>query len=380
MSDAAARDVVGAVALYETPDDLAEGIKRARDAGLRKIDAVSPYPLHGIDRLLDRPSSKLGIVALIAGLAGTAIAKGFQWWVSVVDYPLNIGGKPLFSWPGLIPVTFEFMVLFAAVTTVIGMIAIFNRLPAFNSSLLESKFMPDLTTNRFGLVVDARDPEFDADTIGGVIGGDDTLGVDMLYRGDVDLPRRVGSPGFVLLLAVVAVVTIGGTRTVVRYAGEVPPFSFMKHQARLNPQSLHTVFPDSLGMRAPVPGTVARGHMPYRFADNPEGAAELLVNPVAATVENLERGREGYETFCQPCHGVRAGGNMTLTSAFPKPPTLHSNKVREWTDGRIYHVIMTGQNAMPAYASQIGGADRWRIIHYVRALQRSRNAPERDVQ
>ena len=68
-----------------------------------------------------------------------------------------------------------------------------------------------------------------------------------------------------------------------------------------------------------------------------------------------------------------------MTSAFPHPPTLHSNKVRSWTDGRVYAVLNSGQNAMPSYVSQIGREDRWRIIHYLRALQRAHNAEERDL-
>jgi hypothetical protein len=373
------RDLVGAVVLYDTPDALAQGIGRAREAGFRHIDAVSPYPIHGIDHLLDRPASKLGIVALIAGLIGTAVAKSFQWWVSAVDYPLNIAGKPLFSWPGLIPVTFELMVLFTAITTVVGMIFLFNRLPEYNSALLESKYMPNLASDKFGLVIAAKDPIFDGETIGSVLGGEGTLGFDLLYTEPAEPSDRIVHPWFVAVLVVVALVAIVKTRTIVKYTGELPPWNMMKEQPRLDAQSLHTVFSDSLGMRPPVEGTIARGHIPYRFIGDPDGAASNLVNPVPLTTSSLERGREKFDTFCRPCHGVRADGRMTLTSAFPKPPTLHSNKVREWTDGQMFHVITTGQNAMPQYASQIGVDDRWRIIHYVRTLQRSRSAPERDV-
>jgi mono/diheme cytochrome c family protein len=384
MSDATLQDgkIVGAVAVYKTPDDLAEGLRRAREHGFRRLDAVMPYPIHGIDHLLDRKPSKLGIVALIAGLTGTALAKSFQWWASAIDYPLNIGGKPLFSWQAFMPVTFEFMVLFTAIMTTIGMIAIFNRLPSYNSALLASKFMPELTTDKFGVVVDAHDPMFDTETIRSVLGGDGSIGIDLLYaQPERSAPiTRTGSPGFVILLAVLAIGAIITTRIVVRYTGEIPPWNAMKYQSRLNSQAVSSVFLDGFGMRPPVEGTVARDHLPYAYANDPEAAAENLVNTIPLTTENLERGKDQYGAYCLPCHGVLGDGRMTLTSAYPKPPTLHSNKVRDWSDGRIYHVIMTGQNAMPSYASQIRETDRWRIIHYVRALQRSRNAPERDVQ
>lgn len=76
---------------------------------------------------------------------------------------------------------------------------------------------------------------------------------------------------------------------------------------------------------------------------------------------------------------MRAEGNGTLTAAFPKAPSLHSVKVREWSNGRILHVINNGQNLMPSYASQISAIDRWHTIHFLRALQRSLNAPDRDL-
>ena len=93
----------------------------------------------------------------------------------------------------------------------------------------------------------------------------------------------------------------------------------------------------------------------------------------------VERGRQKFLTFCSPCHGNFGRGDSRLAGQFPNPPTLHSDKVRKWPDGNIYHVITEGQNVMPSYASQIARDDRWAIVHYIRVLQRAHNAKESDL-
>jgi len=375
------KEPVGAVVLFKTPDDLVAGIRRAQDRGFTRLDSVSPYPIHKMDEVLGKGPSRLGYVAAIAGLAGTTLAKTAQWWVSAVDYPLNIGGNPLFSYPAFIPVTFELMVLFSSLATVIGMLVVFNRLPQYGSSLLKSKFIRDLTCDKYGLVLDAADPKFSPDTTRAIFDGLETLGFDLLYRERPSpfFSQRILSVPFLVLLAGVALLCSSATRLVFRYGGAVPPFNFMKAQEKLNPQHESNAFPDKTGMRPAVPGTVARGLLPYPYASDAEAAGRDLVNPAPVTTSSLVRGRDRYAIFCQPCHGREADARGTLTAAFPKPPTLHSSKARGWMDGRIYAVLTSGQNAMPSYASQINREDRWLIIHYLRALQRAHNAEERDL-
>ncbi len=132
-------------------------------------------------------------------------------------------------------------------------------------------------------------------------------------------------------------------------------------------------------MRPPVAGTVPRGFQPYQFANDPDAAGRELKNPLRRTTDVLARGKVMFETYCMVCHGVAAEGDGSIVPKFPRPPTLHSDKVTQWTDGRIYHVISIGQNLMPSYASQIDQGDRWAIIHYVRALQRSKNPTAEDL-
>ena len=87
-----------------------------------------------------------------------------------------------------------------------------------------------------------------------------------------------------------------------------------------------------------------------------------------------------FESKCSPCHGYYGEGDSRLHGKFPAPPTLHSKKVTEWQDGNIYHVISQGQNIMPSYAKQLTRDERWAVIHYIRALQRSLKPKDTDLQ
>ncbi len=142
--------------------------------------------------------------------------------------------------------------------------------------------------------------------------------------------------------------------------------------------------PDGSAMREPVKGTIPRDYHPYPYANSTEGAAAAAKNPnpLPRTMAVFKRGEHIYNTYCIVCHGTRgeANGSIVGQGKFPMPPSLHSDKVaKEWSDGRIFHVITLGQNVMPSYASQISVNDRWAVIHYVRALQRANNPTEADL-
>lgn len=134
-------------------------------------------------------------------------------------------------------------------------------------------------------------------------------------------------------------------------------------------------------MRTPPKGTVPVGYTPYKYTtDQAEEAGTNLKNPLPVTMEVLARGQKAYDTYCVACHGPMGKGDGTIVPKFPMPPSLHSEKVRNWSDGRIFHLITVGQNLMPSYASQITVKDRWAIIEYVRAMQRSVNPSSEDVE
>jgi len=156
---------------------------------------------------------------------------------------------------------------------------------------------------------------------------------------------------------------------------ESPGYEFMPNMARSVPFDAFSPNPatrDGLTLQAPVPGTVARGHLPFHYAATPEDAERAgreLADPFAPTPAVLARGRAVYETFCLVCHGPRGLGDGPIIPKFPNPPSYRSERVRAFPAGRIYHVITLGTGLMPSYAAQIAPEDRWRLVRYVQTLQ-----------
>jgi hypothetical protein len=139
------------------------------------------------------------------------------------------------------------------------------------------------------------------------------------------------------------------------------------------------------GSMRPAPaGTLPRGQVVYPYPATPEGALMAdknpLKNPLPRTLANLKRGQDMFNVYCGVCHGPFGEGDGSVVPKFPRPPSLQSDKVKQWPDGRIYHVIMAGQNLMPSYASQVDPDDRWKIIHYIRVLQRAKNPTAQDLE
>ncbi len=150
------------VAEFDDPEDLVEAVKAARVAGYRKMDAYTPYPVHGLyePEALDVHDWRLPWIIFLAGLGGAATGMGMQWYTSVVDYPWNVGGKPAFSWPQFIPISFELTILFAALTGVTAMILL-NGLPRPHHPIFNAPRFELASQTRFFLCIEAIDPKFD---------------------------------------------------------------------------------------------------------------------------------------------------------------------------------------------------------------------------
>ena len=124
------------------------------------------------------------------------------------------------------------------------------------------------------------------------------------------------------------------------------------------------------GDLAPPPGAVAVDESPYAFAqDQADKAGAELVNPLKPTDHVLAHGKFVYENVCITCHGPRGAGDGHLTALFPKPPSLMTQKVRDWPDGQLFHRPMRGQGSMPSHARQVDATDVWSVIHYIRQMQ-----------
>jgi len=150
----------GVMAEFEDPSSLVAATNRAREEGYRWMDAYSPFPIEELHEALGEHHSRLPLVVLIGGLVGCIGGYALQYWISVIAYPINVGGKPLHSWPAFIPVTFECTILAAALSAVLGMLAL-NGLPMPYHPVFNVPRFALASRNRFFLVIEARDPKFE---------------------------------------------------------------------------------------------------------------------------------------------------------------------------------------------------------------------------
>lgn len=150
----------GVVAEFDDPDAILEAAKRTREAGYQRFEAYTPFPVHGLADAVDEEDHRIKWLIFMGGVAGAFTGFFFQWWVSAVAYPHNVGGKPLFSWPAFIPITFECMVLFAAGAAVLGTLGL-NGLPRPHHPIFDAKNFERASQDRFFLCVESDDPAFD---------------------------------------------------------------------------------------------------------------------------------------------------------------------------------------------------------------------------
>jgi Protein of unknown function (DUF3341) len=152
----------GVLAEFDTPDELLAATRDARQAGYRQMDAYTPFPVEGLAEALGFQRTGLPFLVLLGGIVGGIGGYLMQYWIAAIDYPLNVGGRPLHSWPSFIPVTFELTILVAALAAVLGMLAL-NGLPMPYHPLFNVPRFALVTRNSFFLCIEARDPQFDRD-------------------------------------------------------------------------------------------------------------------------------------------------------------------------------------------------------------------------
>lgn len=169
----------GALAEFADPAGLYHACEGVRDAGYTRWDAHTPFPVHGLERAMGLKDSRLPWVVLALALGGAVAGMGLQGWVSTIAYPLVISGKPFFSWPAFVPVTFELAVLGGAVGAVFGMFA-FNQLPTLHHPLFNSQRFERASDDGFFISIESWDPQFDPDRT-------------------ADLLRRLGATGVELV-------------------------------------------------------------------------------------------------------------------------------------------------------------------------------------
>jgi mono/diheme cytochrome c family protein len=366
------------VGLFHNATDLMAAIPGVRARRLGTVEAYTPYPIHGIETALGLRRSPLGGMVMVAGILGCVTALFFEWWMSAVDYPIVVGGKALFSWQAFVPIMFEVTVLFATFTAGLGMLLLLNKLPFFGHPMLSSQAIAGVTRDKFALAVEADNGTLDVEAAMAALRAAGATALEVLFvpaEEPVSLQSQFRTAAGIVLSCAVAGYAMYWA---IKLFPVMPPMLHMEDQPRLDAQRASTFFKDGHGMQQPVEGTVARGQLPYLIT-TPYEAGEKLVNPLPRTASVLQHGRVVWNQHCAVCHGALGNGVPTLTSAYgAKPANLLVPPIRDYPDGKIYHTIMVGKNAMPSYAADLTEDERWAVIHYVRALQRAQNAKDED--
>ena len=388
------------IAWFEREADILAAVRAVRARGWRILDTYTPYAVHGLDRACGLRRSRLPYVCLAFALLGATTKLWFQIWTSAGDWPVNVGGKPFASVPAFVPVTFEITVLFAGLGTVLAFLLRSRLRPGAAPRLMPER----VTDDRFAIVVDQRDADFDAReadrwfrslhavaTVEHVPSdgadieraaapiatsrADTTTAAESTSAVLPDPPRR-GHPllnGALLALAVLIVVAVYGLRARPdQRALEVLPG--MMYTVPADAYDPTPVFADGMTLREPPAGTIRHGQVPLHYAATDVDAVRAgdeLVNPfTAADADALRRGATAFGTFCAPCHGGGgAGDGIAAQRGAPKPPSLLADRARAMRDGQIFHIMTYGQNLMASYAAQVPADDRWHIVLHVRALQ-----------
>ena len=153
-------EIYGLLAEFHTPGEAVDAAHRVREAGYTKVDAYSPYPVEELIHALRIGRSRLPRLVLAGGIAGATLGWGLEYWAAVVEYPMNIGGRPVYAWPAFIIPAFETTILFAAGAAVLGMLAL-NGLPEPYHPVFNVPGFALATRDKFFICIEAVDPKFD---------------------------------------------------------------------------------------------------------------------------------------------------------------------------------------------------------------------------
>ena len=383
----------GLLGEFETPADLKRACKKVRDAGFTKWDALTPFPVHGIEEAMGIRWTILPWLVLGGGLTGMATAILLQWWTNAVDYPFLISGKPMWSLPANVPVIFELTVLLSAFAAFFGML-ILNLLPELWHPLFGAKKQPRLTSDRFAIVIEAADPLFKRQQVELLLSGAGASGLEaaLAPARREPLPMAIHAVGMIVTaLALIPPAYAAKSWVVKSKEPRIHVVPDMDWQAKSKAQQPNPLFERLFGdprasLLAPA-GTVARGELwedEHLYAGK-DGEAWASGFPFDVTPEVVERGRSRYAITCQACHGAlgRGDGLVSLRAARLSPTTgtvwvppidMHDPRIVAMPEGEIFNTITHGIRNMGAYGEKLSPEDRWAVIAYVRALQASRQA------
>jgi mono/diheme cytochrome c family protein len=396
--DESPQQLWGVVAEYRTPKELMAASRKVRDAGFKRWDTITPFPVHGIDEAMGIKPTILPWFTLAAGLTGLTTGVLLQWYTNAYDYPYLISGKPQFSLPANIPVMFELTILFSAFTTLFAMLGL-NLLPEFFHPIFRHPRMPRFASDRFAVVIEARDKAFDRERVEALLRSTGASSVDAAFSPEkrAPIPAPILGVGVIIAsLLLIPPALVAKSRVSKSEKPRIHIIQDMDMQPKSKAQAPNRLFASLFGdERAsvlPPEGTVSRGDLfiddaVYQGQD--DNGNWLTAVPADFTVDQefLERGQNRYMITCFPCHGMVGAGDGLVAKrakdltdsgaagmAWAIPANLADQRIVDQPIGQIYGTITNGLNNMKGYRSQLEASDRWAIATYVRALQVSQNA------
>ncbi len=381
-----AAELHGLLAEYDTPDELLFASRKIRDAGFDKWDTYTPFPVHGIDGAMGIKMTVLPWIVLCAGLTGLASAITMQWWMNAYDYPWLISGKPIWSIPANVPIMFELTVLFSAITALVAMLML-NGLPHPSHPLDLVRRFGRVTDDKFFLLIQASDPKFDTAETRALLDSTHPAAVEAVPEDNVTSNQLPAGLIYALIVVAAAAAVPVALAVKARYSHSDKPrihlIQDMDFQPKYKAQRENPVFADGRADRLPEPGTVAVGHLNdddhlYRGKLN-GGFARTFPPSIEATEAVMARGKQRFGIYCTPCHGLSGHGDGMVAKraeslaqgSWVPPSNIHQEYLRNMPVGELFNTITNGVRNMPAYGAQIPTEDRWAIVMYLRALQRS---------
>jgi mono/diheme cytochrome c family protein len=383
----------GLLAEYTSPQQILEAATRVREAGFKQWDTFTPFPVHGIEGAMGIKPTILPVLVFCAGLTGSIIGLTLQWWTNAVDYPWIVSGKPFWSLPANIPVIFELTVLLSAATALVGMLML-NNLPHPSHPLDLKQRFARATDDRFFLLIQASDPKFDEQATRKLLDETAPVLVDEVAEDRVTEDRlpKVLVYGLIVLAAAALIpfALIARARETKSPVPRINLVQDMDYQPYVKAQKEFTFFADKRADRPQELGTVAVGELKSEHLETGKlsGAfARTFPEEIPVSAETMARGHQRYDIYCATCHGLSGNGDgmvakraEALAQGTWVPPTnLHQQYLHEQPVGQLFNSITHGVRNMPAYGHLVPAEDRWAIILYVRALQRSKAAKLSDV-
>ena len=384
--------LIGLLAQFDDPDSLVNACNEARLAGYKSMDAYSPFPVHGIDPAIGIQRSLLPFLVFAVGFGACFAGLGMQYYTNAADwspifpgYAFKISGKPLFSFPANIPVTFEIIVLSSAFATFLGMWGL-NKLPMFSNPLHRISRFKRATNDKFFLMIETKDENFDRGETEAQLNQWGAVAIEECRQDltDNQLPswvRLVGLLGvFLLMLPPVMIFrNLGMTSRHPRL--HVVPDMDWQHKEKtqvLSPvmENGDYLFTDERAMRWPVDGAIPRGQLTidaemYRGMkkdykpDTASASAKTNAQLVSASLEDkedapaadaaaedvsmwmtefpagitvdkqfVERGQQRFDIYCSACHGYDANGNGLVNQ---RAMALGANGQAQWTAAKSLH-------------------------------------------